>query len=516
MRILLVSPDAPVTFWSLKHALALISRKALLPPLGLLTVASMLPGSWEKKLVDMATGVLRDEDIRWADYVFVGGMNVQGTSAREVIDRCKSLGARVVAGGPLFTAMPERFDDVDHLVLGEAEVVLPRFLEDLANGRAGRLYRAEGWADLRSTPLPLWDLADTGQYGVLPIQYSRGCPFDCDFCDVTVLFGHRIRTKTTEQVLAELTRLHDLGWRREVFFVDDNFIADRQTLKREVLPAIIEWMERHRYPFPFYTQASINLADDEELMRLMSQAGFESVFIGIETVADSGFAECNKVQNQGRDLVACIHKIQGFGMEVQGGFIVGFDSDPPTIFDDMIEFIQDSGVVTAMVGLLQAIRGTRLRDRLDQEGRVLGEMTSNTDGVTNLVPKMGIETLSAGYRRVMETLYSYENYHARIWRFLDTWRPAHKVRYRVGPDDLRAAVMCAYWLGIRGQDRKEFWRLMAWALRHPQDRRMVFTLLGLGRHYRKVFAELKARAAQSDPIPQTQAPSLRQAGARAV
>jgi len=498
MRILLVSPDAPVTFWSLKHALEFISKKALLPPLGLLTVAAMLPETWEKRLVDLAVTGLRDDDIRWADYVFVGGMNVQAASAREVIDRCKALGARVVAGGPLFAVMPERFDDVDHLVLGEAEITLPRFLEDLGRGRPQHLYQSGEWADMRSTPLPLWSLADTSQYGVLPIQYSRGCPFNCDFCDVTVLFGRRVRTKTTEQVLAELDRLHALGWRREVFFADDNFIANRQTLKRQVLPAMIDWMERHRYPFPFYTQTSIDLADDEELLWLMGQAGFESVFIGIETITDSGLAECSKVQNQGRDLVDCVRRIQQSGMEVQGGFIVGFDSDRPDIFDGLIEFIQESGIVTAMVGLLQAHRGTRLYERLDKESRLLGEVTHNTEGVTNLIPRMGIETLGAGYRRVVETLYCPDRFHARIRRFLETWRPLHKVRYRLGPEHVRAVVLCLYRLGIRGEDRRQFWRLIAWALRHPRDCRMVVTLLGMGCHFRKVFADVKARAAQQD------------------
>jgi radical SAM superfamily enzyme YgiQ (UPF0313 family) len=243
MRILLVNPDTPVTFWSLKHALKFMGRKAVLPPLGLLTVAAMLPEPWEKRLVDLSGADLDDQDIRWADYVFIGGMHVQRASARSVIDRCHALGAKVVAGGPMATAAPEEFDDVDHLILNEAEVTLPPFLRDLATGTPQHVYQSDQWADMHETPVPLWELADVNQYAMLGVQYSRGCPFDCDFCDVTVLFGRQMRTKTTDDVLRELDRLHALGWRREVFFVDDNFIGNRQRLKQEVLPAIIEWMQ---------------------------------------------------------------------------------------------------------------------------------------------------------------------------------------------------------------------------------------------------------------------------------
>jgi radical SAM superfamily enzyme YgiQ (UPF0313 family) len=496
MRILLVSPDTPVTFWSLKYTLEFLARKALLPPLGLLTVAALLPETWEKRLVDLATTGLRDEDLRWADYVFVGAMNTQEPSARCVIDRCRTVGARIVAGGPLFTSRSDQFEDVDHLVLGEAEPILPRFVKDLEEGQAGHVYRADTWADLHDTPAPRWDLVDVNQYALLPLQYSRGCPFHCDFCDVTALFGHRLRKKTTPQILGELDRIYSLGWRREIFLVDDNFIADPRTLKREVLPALIEWMQEHRYPFSFYTQASLNLADDDELLELLGRAGFEAVFIGIETVADRGLAECHKGQNQGRDLVACVRKIQRFGLEVQGGFILGFDSDPPGVFDDLIKFIQDSGIVTAMVGLLQAYRGTKLRERLEQAHRVMGEAAGNTDGHTNLIPKMPLAQLESGYCRVVETLYSHPWHYNRIRRFLASWRPRRQVRYPLGLDELQTILRVIWRLGIREPHRRRFWRLFAWSLRHPQDHRMVLKLLGLGYHFRKVFAEVKLRIAQ--------------------
>jgi radical SAM superfamily enzyme YgiQ (UPF0313 family) len=497
MRILLVNPETPVTFWSLKHALKFMSRKALLPPLGLLTVAAMLPEEWEKKLVDMGVTTLEDEDIRWADYVFLGGMSVQSDSARAVIDRCKALGAKIVAGGPLYTVFHEDFDDVDHLVLGEAEVTLPRFLQDLEAGRPQHMYRSDEWADMHVTPAPLWELADVSQYGMLPLQYSRGCPFDCDFCDVTVLFGHKMRTKTPESILHELDRLYALGWRREVFFVDDNFIGNRKKLKAEALPAITDWMERHRYPFSFYTQTSINLADDDELMHMLAQAGFGCVFIGIETVGEDGFVECNKVQNRNRDLVESVHRIQRFGMQVQGGFILGFDSDPPSIFDDMIDFIQRSGIVTAMVGLLLAPRGTKLYERMAREDRLLHYSSGdNTDGCTNFVPKMGLAKLRGGYRKVVGTLYSQERFYERVWQFLETYRPVHKSQLSHNWQDARSFFSCVYCLGIKDEGRRQFWRLLLWALRHPRDLHLVMLLAVMGYHFRQVFADLERRDKQ--------------------
>jgi len=311
MKILLVNPDIPLTFWSFKNALKFISKKAALPPLGLLTVAAMLPRNWEIKLVDMATTKLRDRDIQWADYVFITAMLIQRKSADHVIERCKRIGTKVVAGGPLFTSLPEKYMHVEHLVLKEAEPTLPQFIRDLHTGSPRQLYNTHEKSNLRETPIPLWDLIDRKKYALMCIQYSRGCPFDCDFCDVTRLFGHRIRLKTTDQVLDELESLYSLGWRDEVFFVDDNFIGNKAHLKTELLPAIIGWMQRRQYPFSFNTQASINLADDEELMELMVKAGFDCVFIGIETPNQDSLTECNKVQNKGRDLVACVKKIQG-------------------------------------------------------------------------------------------------------------------------------------------------------------------------------------------------------------
>ena len=395
MNILLVYPGYPDTFWSFKHALKFVSKKASFPPLGLLTVASLLPADYNKKLIDMNVTELKDKDILWADYVYISAMSVQSESADEVIDRCKRLNAKVVAGGPHFTSNYEKYDNVDYLVLKEAEITLPQFINDLNEGKPKHIYTTDEWSDISATPLPLWDLISLKNYSSMNIQYSRGCPYDCDFCDITVLYGRKPRTKTTEQVIAELNKLYYTGWKGPVFFVDDNFIGNKVKLKKEILPAIIEWNEQRKNPFYFNTEVSINLADDEKLMQLMVKAGFEAVFIGIETPNEESLIECNKSQNRNRDLIESVKIIQNAGLEVQGGFIVGFDNDPPSIFEELTEFIQESGIVTAMVGLLNAPEGTKLQKRLEAEGRMLKSFSgNNTDFSTNFIPKMSIEKLT--------------------------------------------------------------------------------------------------------------------------
>ncbi|MHC4735898.1 MAG: B12-binding domain-containing radical SAM protein [Planctomycetota bacterium] len=488
MKILLINPETPVTFWNFKYALKFISKKAALPPLGLLTVSAMLPRNWETKLIDMATTKLRDRDIQWADYAFITAMVIQRKSADQVIERCRRIGTKVVAGGPLFTSMPEQYANVDHLVLKEAELTLPMFIRDIQRRLPGKLYDTNEKAPLCKTPIPLWNLIDMKKYALMCIQYSRGCPFGCDFCNVTRLFGQRIRTKKTCQVLDELESLYSIGWRGEVFFVDDNFIGNKTCLKTELLPAIISWMKKRHYPFYFNTQASINLADDEELMELMVKAGFNCVFVGIETTNEDGLAECNKVQNKGRDLVACVKKIQRSGMQVQGGFILGFDNDKTSIFESLIQFIQQSGVVTAMVGLLNAPRGTKLYRRLMSENRLLKDSSGdNTDLSMNFIPKMKIEELFKGYKEVVSTIYSPRNYYERVLTFLRNYKPGKNVKIKLRLCDIKALLKSVWRLGIMSEGRLYYWKLILWSLRRPRYFHLAVTLTIYGFHFRSMF-----------------------------
>ena len=448
----------------------------------------MLSKEWEKKLVDMNVTDLNDREIEWADYVFISAMAVQKDSVKTVIKRCKKLGVKIVAGGPLFTTGHEEFDDVDHLVLNEAEITLPLFLEDLGNGCAKHIYTSDKWPDLITTPIPLWELVDMRKYSSMSVQYSRGCPFDCEFCDIVVLNGHMPRTKGKEQLLRELDELYTRGWRNSVFIVDDNFIGNKRKLKAEILPAIIEWMKRRNRPFSLFTEASINLADDEELMHLMVEANFNMVFVGLETPNEASLAECGKFQNRDRDLVAAVRKLQSHGLQVQGGFIVGFDSDPNTIFEDQIRFIQKSGIVVAMVGLLNALPGTKLYRRLKKENRLLMNFSGdNTDCSINFISRMDIETLMNGYKRILSTIYTPKQYYERIKVFLKEYKPLRRQRSRPQIGHLVAFVKSMWVLGIKAKGKRYFWRFLAWTLaRRPRSLPMSITLAIYGFHFRKI------------------------------
>jgi len=494
LKILFVYPQYPVTFWSFSHALKFVSKKAAFPPLGLLTVAAMLPLEWEKKLIDMNVTALSDEDIKWADYVFISAMTVQRNSVKEVFTRCKKLGARTVAGGPLFTTGYDEFEGIDHFVLGEAEVTLPLFLADLAKECPKPIYTCHEQPDISQTPVPLWSLINMKKYASMNIQYSRGCPFDCEFCDIIVLNGHKPRTKSRDQMAAELEALYHHGWRGGVFIVDDNFIGNKKKLKTETLPAITEWSKEKKYPFAFFTEASINLADDEELMQLMAEAGFDRIFIGIETPNEESLAECNKLPNKGRDLAAAVKKIQNHGFEVQGGFIVGFDSDPISIFRSQINFIQKSGIVTAMVGLLNAPRGTRLYQRLKKENRLVKDMSGdNTDFSLNFVPKMSYKTLLNGYKHIVDTIYSPKQYYERVWTFLKEYKPPPK-RVRISQlqfHHITGFIKSLWFLGVMEKGRKYYWKLLiATLLKYPRSFYLSVTFSVYGFHFRKIAEKL--------------------------
>jgi radical SAM superfamily enzyme YgiQ (UPF0313 family) len=487
VKILFVYPEFPDTFWSFKHALKFIRKKAGAPPLGLLTVAAMLPFEWEKRLIDLNVMDLKDEDLKWADYVFISAMVVQRESARAVIHRCKSGSVKVVAGGPLFTMEYEKFADVDHFVLNEAEETLMPFLQDLAQGQARRVYSSDKFPDIRQTPVPLWHLANLKHYDTISVQFSRGCPFNCDFCNVTTLLGHRPRTKTAEQIIAELDSLYALGWRKSIFFVDDNFIGNKKHIKTEVLPALIEW-RKGKTGMSFSTEASINLADDPGLVKLMAAAGFNTVFVGIETPNEDSLTECSKSQNKGRDLVENVKQLQRAGIQVQGGFIVGFDNDSLSIFQQQIDFIQKSGIVTAMVGLLQAPFGTRLYERMQKEGRLVDEFSGdNVDGSTNIIPKMGLAPLRKGYREIVSHIYAPRHYYERVLTFLREYQPS-KIKVHLEPQYILALLRSMYQLGIRGVERIQYWRLFFWTLlRRPRLFPLAITFAIYGFHFRQVI-----------------------------
>ncbi len=491
MKALLVYPATPETFWSFKHIMKFIGKKAAHVPLGLLTVAGMMPEEWEMKLVDMNVEPLKDDAIKWADMVFISAMVVQKESTREVINRAKRLGKDVVAGGPLFTSAPDDYKDVDHLILNEAEVTLAPFLNDLKHGCPKKVYTSTVKPDITSTPKPKWDLINTKHYASLALQYSRGCPFDCEFCDIVNLNGRRPRVKSNEQMLAELQTIYDMGWRGRLFMVDDNFIGNKIKVK-SLLKAIKPWMEERDFPFTLYTEASVNLSQDEELMDLMVSAGFDAVFLGLETPELDSLKECGKYQNTSIDLVEAVKTIQRHGMEVMGGFIIGFDSDPLTIFESQINFIKESGVVKAMIGLLNAMPGTRLYERLKNEGRIIEDCTGdNTDGSLNFIPKsMDAQTIIEGYQRVLDSIYSPKEYYQRVQQFLREYKPVRRRKLEEG--DVRAFFKSILYLGIldKGKNKLYYWNLVIKAfLFHRQAFGEAISLAIFGYHFRKLLAK---------------------------
>jgi radical SAM superfamily enzyme YgiQ (UPF0313 family) len=492
MKILLVYPETPSSFWSFKDALKFVSKKAPEPPLGLITVAAMLPGSWKKKLIDMNVSRLEDEDILWADYVFLSGMNIQIISFKEVIRRCNKLNVKVVAGGPLATTQYKDFLGVDHFILNEAELTLPPFLEDLKNGNPKPVYTSNEYPDITNSPIPQWELLDIKKYASLSLQYSRGCPYDCDFCSITMLNGRKPRTKTPAQFLTELNTIYELGWRGSISVVDDNFIGNKNKLKNEILPEMIKWSESKNHPFTFITEVSMNLADDNRLMDMMIAAGFNSIFIGIETPNAESLQECGKSQNLKRDLISSVKILQQKGFIVSGGFIVGFDNDSPAVFQEQINFIQKSGIVSAMVGLLNAPAGTKLFKRMMSENRML-EMFSgnNMDGSINFIPKMNYRDLISGYSRVVKTIYSQKEYYFRLKRFLNNYIPPSWNKNKIHFTEVKAFIRLVWLLGTLEKGRKYFWKLFVFTIfKHPQKFSLAMTMAVYGYHYRKVAARI--------------------------
>ena len=492
MKILLVYPETPTSFWSFTEALKFVSKKSPEPPLGLITVAALLPKDWEKKLIDMNVSDLKDEHISWADYVFLSGMNIHIKSFKELIRKCNTLGTKVVAGGPLATTQYKDFLGVDHFILNEAEITLPLFLEDLKNGNPEPVYSSDEYPDITISPKPMWELLDIKKYASLSLQYSRGCPYDCEFCSITMLNGRKPRTKTYEQFIGELETIYRLGWRGPVSIVDDNFIGNKRKLKEEVLPGLINWSKQKKYPFNFITEVSINLADDEQLMDMMIEAGFNSIFVGIETPNDESLAECGKAQNLKRDLVASVKKLQKRSFIVSGGFIVGFDNDSPKVFEEQISFIQKSGIVSAMVGLLNAPTGTKLFRRMKSENRLLSIFGGdNMDGSMNFIPRMNYGELISGYSKIIKTIYSQKEYFYRLKHFLQNYKMPAWNSNKIRLTEVKAFLRLLWLLGTVEKGRKYFWKLLVISLfKYPQKFSLAMTMAVYGYHFRKIAARV--------------------------
>jgi radical SAM superfamily enzyme YgiQ (UPF0313 family) len=500
MKILMVYPQFPDTFWSFKHALAFIGKKITNPPLGLLTVAALLPEDWEKKLIDLNISDLKDEYIQWADYIFISAMDIQRSSVQSLINRISQFNKKIIAGGPLFTESSEKFPLVDHFILNEGEITIPQFLNDLKNGIPKKTYRTDEYADMTLSPAPHLNLLKLSDYECMSIQFSRGCPYQCDFCNVTALLGHRPRTKSVNQVITELENLYNAGWRRNIFFVDDNFIGNKKYIKDEVLPALIEW-RKGKTGCAFITEASVNLAEDPVLLDLMRRAGFVSVFVGIETPNKTSLIECNKYQNTKIDLIQSVRTIHSYGIQVMSGFIVGFDNDQPEIFEEMISFIQDSGIVTAMVGLLQAPTGTKLYDRLLKENRLLSEMSGdNADGETNIVPRMNRELLKNGYYKIIDSIYSPKFLYPRIKHFLDDFVPLRSIS-KIQSNEIMAFIKTIFKMGMKPGEAGLYWNLFFTTLfKYPYKMTQAITLTIYGYHFRKVNAMNRVRLTQTKSV----------------
>jgi radical SAM superfamily enzyme YgiQ (UPF0313 family) len=488
MRVLLVNPEFPDTYWSFRHALPFEGKRCVFPPLALLTVSGLLPQSCERRLVDLNIERLKNSEIEWADMVFITGMLAQKKSLHEVVDRCRKRGKTIVLGGPYVTSTIEELPYADHIFQGEAETTLPQFFEDLQHGTTQRVYKAAERPPMSITPIADFGLVNMKKYSCMSVQYSRGCPFSCEFCDIIEIYGRVPRTKSNQKILAEFDELNRLGWRGPLFIVDDNFIGNKKNV-RQLMPALIEWQKKHGYPFSLLTEASVNLADDDDLLKSMQEAGFRRVFLGIETPVEESLKEAQKSQNRG-NLLDAVRKIQNHGMEVMAGFIVGFDNDPDDIFERQIEFIRASAIPLAMVGMLNALPDTQLWKRLEREGRLLGDDASgnNTVATLNFIPKMEVEKLVAGYQRIMRTIYQPGEYYRRalesLQRVPQDIPEAHQYH---GLKAVKAFMHIAFKLGVLDAERREFWRFFLGAVRTHHDRMAeLLRHAAMAYHFRKL------------------------------
>jgi radical SAM superfamily enzyme YgiQ (UPF0313 family) len=473
-----------------------------------MTIAALLPGAWKKRLVDTNVERLKDADLAWADVAMISGMHIHRESLVAIVERCHARGLRTVVGGPIASSLSPADLKADHVVIGEAESLIADLARGLEQGTAKAVYQATERPEMETSPLPDLSLIKMNRYSTMTVQYSRGCPFNCEFCDIIEIYGRKPRTKAITQVLAELDQLRAAGWREAVFIVDDNFIGNKVRAK-QLLRAIIEWRSQYKINFTFSTEASLNLADDSELMQLMKDAGFTTVFLGIETPDESGLVACNKLQNTRRSMLDSIALIQSYGMQVMGGFILGFDTDRDDIFDSMVGFIQKSGIPVAMVGLLQAMPGTQLFRRLWNEGRILDAGDgNNTDDKLNFLPHMDAAKLVEGYRSVLKRIYSCDAYYERVKIYLNRIQPRHGKQSSgqkwITVSNARAFVTSIVRQGVFGPQRWSYWKfLLTVATRYRHCVGVAMTLLVMGYHFqvitRRLFDDLDSPAVSSAP-----------------
>ena len=487
---LLLYPKHPPTYWGNNYSLDIMGIKSTHPPLGLLTVAAMFPSRYNLRVIDLNVNSLADADLKWADLVFTSSMIVQRPSLEQVVERCNRAQVPVVAGGPHPTTFHEEMEGIDHFVLDEVEEIFPVFLRDLETGTAKPVYRAPRKPDVTLTPVPRFDLIDMNEYYSMSLQFSRGCPFDCEFCDITKLYGRVSRTKSPEQMVAEFDHLYELGWRGPLFLVDDNFIGNKREVSR-LLPVIAEWQKEHRYPYTLSTEATVNLVRMNDLMDVMIEAGFEAVFLGIETPNPQALKKMKKPQNiDMRDdnyLFTAVRKIQKKGMQVQGGFILGLDDDDENAFDAQIKFIQAAGIPISLIGLLAALKGTNLWDRLERENRLLNKPVEVDGTALNFKPQMDPGALVKGYLRVIGTIYdaTLENYFDRCLTLFDNLNPVPHIYKPMGNHLLLAGIMRIR-RRLTPEQLRPFSRYIAKVAKdHPRFLPLAIRLAGMGHHCEK-------------------------------
>ncbi len=502
MRTLFVYPEFPKTFWSYEKILELVNRKVLLPPLGLVTVAALLPQQWQMKLVDRNVREVTEEEWNWAELVVISGMIVQKSDMAVQIAKAKERGLPVAVGGPFASSTPDapELNLADFKVLDEGEITLPMFIEAIERGDTNGRFSSNGEKpDVTSTPVPRFDLLELDAYDSMSVQFSRGCPFQCEFCDIIVLYGRKPRTKNPEQLIAELQALFDLGWRRSIFLVDDNFIGNKRNAKL-LLPAMREWLSERGYPFSFATEASVDLAADEELLQLMAECRFESVFLGIETPDEASLSVAGKHQNTRSSLVEAVDRITSYGIRVMAGFIIGFDGEQAGAGDRIVRFVSLTGIPAAMMGMLQALPNTGLWHRLEKEGRLIQEKADakgvNQTNLLNFVPTRPIREIANEYVQAFCQLYEPNAYIDRVTHYyLKMGKPRWHAFYKAEKSDqsslpsltdIRALSIVVWRQGFKRNTRFRFWKSLAIiAMRNPKLLEQFLVVLAHNEHFQE-------------------------------